>query len=153
MGRGRNPVDIPDGISAELIIRAMKGLLQSRREDKITRWTFLKTWTRLRRLLNLTDEYARWRWLVRERAGGACERCAEPGHHAHHIEPLAFNPDRALDPANGEYLCVRCHKRHHRAEARARSDARSHSPNPEPSTLRPEPARRRSHSRPRSPRR
>lgn len=124
MDRSSDPVDIHNGISVGLIIAAMKGLLLARRESKISRVTFLKTWTRLRRILNTTPEYARWRWTVRERAGGACERCAEAGQHAHHVEPLAYNPDRALDPANGEYLCVRCHKKHHRAETRQRSDAR-----------------------------
>lgn len=152
MGRGRAPVDIQNGISVDLIIAAMKGLLLARREGKIGRITFLKTWTRLRRILNLTPEYARWRWLVRERAGGACERCAEAGQHAHHIEPLAYNPDRALDPDNGEYLCVRCHKKHHRAEARQRSDAgpthrnaeRATAPRPHPpSPRRPQGAPRR----------
>lgn len=134
MGRGRAPVDIRNHISADLVIKAMKGLLQARRESKIGRIKFLKTWTQLRRILNLTSEYAHWRWLVRERAGGACERCAEPGNHAHHIEPLAYNPDRAVDPTNGEYLCVRCHRKHHREESRQRSEGGPHSPNPEHST-------------------
>lgn len=137
MGRSRAAVvtegaqDIPNRISAELVIAAMKGLLGMRRADKITRITFLKTWTRLRRLLNLTPEYAYWRWYVRDRAGGACERCAEPGQHAHHRIPLAYDPDLALDPANGEYLCVRCHRKHHREESRARYEGRSHSRSPE----------------------
>lgn len=133
MGRSGDAIkDIQSGISVDLIVRAMHGLLHSRREGKISRITFLKTWTRLRRILNLTPEYARWRWEVKTRAGGACERCAEPGQHAHHVEPIAYNPDRALDDTNGEYLCVRCHRKHHRSEARARSEAGHHSPNPEP---------------------
>ena len=148
MGRGRSEIkDIQKRISADLVIAAMKGLLQARRDCKVGRVTFLKTWTRLRRILNLTPEYAYWRWFVRERAGGACERCAESGQHAHHIEPLAYNPDRALDTANGEYLCARCHKKHHRQEARERSDPPPHSPNHERATAsepRP-PAPRRSH--------
>jgi HNH endonuclease len=118
-------VDIENRISADLIIAAMKGLLAARREQKVSRGSFLRTWTWLRRLLNLTDEYARWRWAVRQRAGAACERCAEQGNHAHHKVPLAHDPDLALDPTNGEYLCVKCHKKHHRAESAARAARRS----------------------------
>lgn len=124
MDRGSDPVDIRNGISAAQIIAAMKGLLAARREQKISRPTFLRTWTWLRRLLNLTDEYARWRWHVRERAGGACERCAEQGNHAHHRVQVVYDPDRAVDPTNGEYLCVGCHKKHHKQEAAARRAGR-----------------------------
>lgn len=105
---------IQSRIPADLIIRAMVGLLEARHQKKIGRVPFLKTWGKLRRLLALTPEYARWRWNVKNRAGGACERCAEPGNHAHHKEPVARNPARALDLANGEYLCLRCHRAEHR---------------------------------------
>lgn len=114
MARSSNQVDIQSRISADLIIRTMVGLLEARRCNKIKRITFLKAWGRLRRLLALTPEYARWRWNVKQKAGGACERCAEVGNHAHHKEPVARNPTRALDPTNGEYLCWRCHKAEHR---------------------------------------
>lgn len=127
MARSGDPVGIQSGISADLIIRAMVGLLEARRQNKIKRRTFLQTWGRLRRLLALTPEYARWRWNVKQRAGGACERCAEVGHHAHHKEPVARNPTKALDPSNGEYLCRRCHKAEHR---KPRSPARSKAPRP-----------------------
>lgn len=123
MGRSSDevtPKGIQSGISADLVIRAMIGLLDARRSKKIKRITFLKVWGRLRRLLALTPEYARWRWNVKTRAGGACERCAEPGNHAHHKEPVARNPAKALDLSNGEYLCWRCHKAEHR-KPRARS--------------------------------
>jgi 5-methylcytosine-specific restriction endonuclease McrA len=145
MARSGNQVDIRNGISADLIIRAMVGLLEARRTCKIKRLTFLKTWGRLRRLLALTPEYARWRWNVRERAGGACERCAEVGHHAHHKVPVAHEPARALDPENGEYLCRRCHKAEHRESRRARLDAPPPHPasSPAPSHARPLPARAR----------
>lgn len=114
MARSGNKVGIQSGISADLIIRAMVGLLDARRTRKIGRRPFLATWGKLRRMLALTPEYARWRWNVKDRAGGACERCAEPGNHAHHKEPVARNPQRCLDPTNGEYLCWRCHKAEHR---------------------------------------
>lgn len=119
MARSGDSVDIQSRISATLIIDAMVGLLESRRTKKVTRLTFLKVWGRLRRLLALTPEYARWRWSVRDRAGGACERCAEPGNHAHHQVPVAHEPLRALDLSNGEYLCLRCHRAEHRRSKRA----------------------------------
>lgn len=121
MARSGDPVDIQNRISADLIIRAMVGLLEARRTCKIKRITFLKTWGRLRRLLALTPEYARWRWNVKERAGGACERCAEVGNHAHHKVPVAHDPGKCLDPENGEYLCRKCHRAEHRDTRRARS--------------------------------
>jgi len=95
------------------IIEAMKGLLEARRSQQIPRVTFLKTWTNLRRLLESTDDYKAWRQRVIKRAGYACESCGNAGKHCHHIEQVAHNPDRALDPTNGMYLCVRCHKEAH----------------------------------------
>lgn len=95
------------------IVKAMEGLLAARHAKQISRITFLKTWTNLRRLLESTEEYKAWRQNVIARAGNACESCARPGHHCHHIEPLAHNPRRAVDPSNGMYLCVACHKEAH----------------------------------------
>jgi HNH endonuclease len=98
---------------AALTIEAMKGLLGLRRRGAIKRLVFLKAWGKLRRLLTLSKEYQIWRHEVRERAGGACEQCGEIGQHAHHKEQVSRNPDRALDPRNGEYLCRRCHDGEH----------------------------------------
>lgn len=100
-------------ISPQTIIKAMTGLLEARRSGRLPRLTFLKTWTNLRRLLESTDEYKAWRQGVIERAGYACESCGRGGHHCHHIEPVAHNPARALDPSNGMYVCRSCHKEAH----------------------------------------
>ena len=142
--------DIPKNISAELILRAMQGLLEARWQKKITRGSFLKVWGRLRRLLALTPEYVRWRWYVKDRAGGACESCAEPGHHAHHIVPVAHEPALALDLSNGKFLCRKCHRSEHRHIRSQGPPPRKGSSNP-PSTARPLPARPR--PTPHSPRR
>lgn len=112
-----------------LIIAAMKGLLGARREKRISRMGFLKAWGRLRQLLADTKEYQLWRHMVKERAGGACESCARPGHHAHHIVPISRDPDKALDPLNGRFTCKQCHDDEHEGKllrARRRSN-RPHS--------------------------
>ena len=56
-----------------------------------------------------------WRAVVRERSGGVCARCGASGVtlDAHHIIPKAERPDLAVDPANGEMLCVECHAKEH----------------------------------------
>lgn len=136
-------------ISAELAIHAMKGLLEARRAANLGRLRFLKTWTVLRRSLEATPEYQEWRRLVRERAGGACETCGEPGQQCHHLEPVAWNPDKALDPDNGRYLCIRCHKsapeHKHTRRRPPHYDPRPRAPTPAQLTSRaalPEPTRK-----------
>ena len=112
---------------AQLTIEAMKGLLNMRRSGRIKRIPFLKAWSKLRRLLTLSKEYQLWRHGVKSKAGGACEQCGEEGRHAHHKEEVARNPDRALDPKNGEFLCVRCHGEQPRHNLRNRSGRRGNS--------------------------
>jgi hypothetical protein len=101
-------------ISVGVVVEGMQGLLWMRRSRAVGRVRFLRAWTNLRRLLEATPEYQEWRQIVKARAGGACETCGEMGHHCHHIVPVAHDPAKCLDPANGRYLCVKCHRAEHR---------------------------------------
>lgn len=133
--RGRSVRYSRLNISPDKIVPAMKGLLAMRKAGEIDRLPFLKAWSKLRRYLEATPQYADWRKKVIYRAGGACETCGEVGHECHHIEPLAWNPDRALDPDNGRLLCVSCHRRapeHTHARRRARHYASPRTPEPRP---------------------
>jgi 5-methylcytosine-specific restriction endonuclease McrA len=114
----------------QVILEAMKGLLDMRRSGKVKRILFLKTWGKLRAYLTLTHEYQQWRWLVKQRAGGACEECGEIGAHAHHIVPISRDVDRALDLKNGRYLCFRCHSGQPGHKLRPRSNGRPTHRNP-----------------------
>lgn len=69
----------------------------------------------LRAELSSTVEYAQFHYSVVVRAGGFCEReeCNAPGRHVHHRRPVSRRPDLALDPANGELVCVECHQEYH----------------------------------------
>ena len=51
-----------------------------------------------------------WAWLVRYKAGLACEECGSSERlHAHHIDRNAKNSTLA----NGECLCQSCHTKRH----------------------------------------
>jgi 5-methylcytosine-specific restriction endonuclease McrA len=115
---------------AMVVIAAMKGLLAQRKKGNIKRKQFLEIWGKLRMLLSNTQEYFAWREIVKECAGGACEECAEVGAHAHHKIRVAEDPDQALNPDNGEFLCFRCHSKRpghhmHRHHSRSHSDSRN----------------------------
>jgi len=66
---------------------------------------------------------------VRTRAMFRCQTCSKPGRHVHHKIRVYDNPDLVVDPNNGAYLCVACHRKEHaepeapaqRAEGAARS--------------------------------
>jgi 5-methylcytosine-specific restriction endonuclease McrA len=51
---------------------------------------------------------------VRARACGKCERCGKGGREVHHRIRVYDDPSLALDPDNGELLCIKCHKKEHR---------------------------------------
>ncbi|HEY2477040.1 MAG TPA: FAD-dependent thymidylate synthase [Candidatus Cybelea sp.] len=60
-------------------------------------------------------------WTVRRafsthRANGfKCVLCSSTRElHAHHVDPVAHNPDRAVDPTNLTSLCRTCHRELHR---------------------------------------
>lgn len=68
--------------------------------------------------------HERWRKAVLARAGGLCEICRRYGRLdedalpvaatvAHHRVPVKDAPWRALDPANGQALCAKCHNKMH----------------------------------------
>lgn len=98
-------------IPAKKVLAGMAGLLKQRYEKKIGRITFLRAWGKFRSVLSETYEYKAWRKAVYDRAGGACEECADVGHDAHHIKPMATHLHLALDLGNGRLLCKRCHGR------------------------------------------
>jgi CHAD domain-containing protein len=53
-----------------------------------------------------------WAKGVKSQAGWACESCREIQPQlleAHHNEPKHLCPERALDPDNGQCLCMVCH--------------------------------------------
>lgn len=62
------------------------------------------------RALRSTKEYAHWKSVVIERAGGICEMCGkELPLEAHHKVSVFRDISKALDPENGMALCWRCH--------------------------------------------
>ena len=105
---------------AESILKSMERALEKRKEGEYSRKEFLRAWARLRRDLRRTKEYAHFTQLVRDRACGVCERCGGVGRHVHHKRPLAFAVRLALDPDNGELLCLYCHTEIHPWMARRR---------------------------------
>ena len=84
----------------------------------IPREEFLKKWSKLRQLLYKTPQYKAFLLEVRTRAGYKCQRdrCMKSGRHVHHKVRVYDNPDMCLDPANGEFLCVACHRKEHAKE-------------------------------------
>ena len=54
-----------------------------------------------------------------------CQRCLRygkkvPANVAHHIKPIEFYPELALDVSNGEALCAACHNAEHPEKGGAR---------------------------------
>ncbi len=63
-----------------------------------------RAWARLARVFLLSKNYI-------------CERCGSPAEIAHHKEYLTAqnlnDPNIALNPANLEALCLKCHNKEH----------------------------------------
>lgn len=68
--------------------------------------------------------YKRWRATVLRNAGYLCQECRRYGRTdkdglpvaavvAHHIIEVKDAPELALDPDNGQALCLACHNRLH----------------------------------------
>ncbi len=96
--------------AAKAVIGSMRVVLQQRHRGERTRGQFLRSWSALRRELRATYEYARFVEEVRERAGGLCESCGDPGCLVHHIKPVVYHLRLALVADNGKYLCTTCHE-------------------------------------------
>jgi 5-methylcytosine-specific restriction endonuclease McrA len=98
-------------ISAQRIIAA---LIRCKR-NFVPRAEFFAKWGRLRKRLYLTKEYNLFLSEVRFRASGMCQgiRCSRKGRHVHHVVRVYDDPSLALDPNNGMFLCVKCHKAIH----------------------------------------
>lgn len=106
-----------DSLQFKGIVAAMIALKDMRYRQQIGRVTFLRRWEKLRIALFLTDDYQRMRQIVIAR-DKMCTRCGGQPHHVHHKIRVVDEPHRAVDPANGQALCVKCHSTHHRAKAR-----------------------------------
>jgi 5-methylcytosine-specific restriction protein A len=63
---------------------------------------------------------ARWRkfrrWFLSLHP--LCADCGRPAEEIHHVQPLKQRPDLALAPENALQLCVPCHSKRTRAEAK-----------------------------------
>jgi len=92
------------------IVRRMKRLKGSSCKD------FYRKWGKLRRELYKTAAYKNFLLEVRTRAMFRCQQCSKPGRHVHHKVRVYDDPDRVIDVANGEYLCVACHRKEHAHE-------------------------------------
>lgn len=83
----------------------------------VPRKEFLQKWGRLRELLYKTPEYQSFLREVRIRALYECERgCGKKGRHVHHKIRVYDDPDKSVDPQNGEFLCIGCHRKEHKKE-------------------------------------
>jgi len=40
--------------------------------------------------------------------------CGKKGRHVHHKIRVYDDPDLSLDPDNGEFLCIACHRKEHK---------------------------------------
>ena len=62
-----------------------------------------------------TKQWIHTRAYIVERDNNECQPCKDRGRvvinnlAVHHIEPLEFKPDRALDPNNLITVCASCH--------------------------------------------
>lgn len=104
-------VCISDGPRADDIIKRMRKLLKARHFRRVSRRVFLAKWHSLRRALSFTPEYQAFRDAVWRRASGKCEVCGGPGRHVHHHRRVSRNPGAALNPKNGQLVCMDCHGR------------------------------------------
>jgi hypothetical protein len=96
---------------AARILRRLKRLKKS----FVPRKEFLKKWAALRNALYKTAEYQCFLHEVRIRASYMCVRgCGKKGRHVHHKIRVYDDPDLSLDPDNGEFLCIACHRKEHK---------------------------------------
>lgn len=104
------------GQGAMTVIGKMQSLLDARRTQRVSRRVFLRQWKQLRLALFMTGDYQRLRERITNRCNGICEICfVNAMAHVHHIEPVAFNPKRALLDDNCKAVCRKCHRAEHAA--------------------------------------
>jgi 5-methylcytosine-specific restriction endonuclease McrA len=94
------------------IIRRMKRLKGSACKD------FFVKWGKLRKELYKTAAYQNFLLEVRTRCMFRCQKCNKPGRHVHHKVRVYDNPELVVDPSNGVYLCVACHRAEHKHECK-----------------------------------
>lgn len=107
------------------IIRRMNRL----KKGFVPRTEFLRKWNKLRKELYETTEYKLFLVEVRTRANFNCQTdgCRGKGREVHHIIRVYDDPSLCVDPSNGMFLCLKCHRKQHKkpeAEA-AKRNARS----------------------------
>lgn len=57
-------------------------------------------------------EYKEWHKQVLKRDNYICQECGSNKHlEAHHIKPLKYFPELAVDLNNGQTLCNNCHRK------------------------------------------
>ena len=100
------------------IIRRMNRLktrFQPRKE-------FLQKWNKLRQELYETAEYKMFLVEVRTRASFRCQidGCSKPGREVHHVIRVYDDPSKCIDPENGMFLCLACHRKQHKKEKERR---------------------------------
>lgn len=85
---------------------------------------FFELWGKVRHDLYKTPEYKMFLIEVRSRSNYKCTGhcCIKKGRHVHHIIHVYQDPTKAIDPDNGTFLCVACHRKEHkRGITRAKS--------------------------------
>lgn len=96
------------------LIGQMEDLLAERRKLLISRRTFLKRYSLLRRELEMTPEYHYVRAQAFARAGGKCEKCGKvPPTQLCHKKRVAIFPRLALATDNLYAGCASCHQADH----------------------------------------
>jgi 5-methylcytosine-specific restriction endonuclease McrA len=65
----------------------------------------------MRKLLEGSNEYKRWREQIFKRDNWTCQNCGNRGGklHAHHMKSFAEFPELRLDLNNGLTVCEKCH--------------------------------------------
>lgn len=86
------------------------------RLKKLGHRNFFEIWGTLREQLYRTPEYQQFLKEVRARSSYMCAalRCTRKGRHVHHKIRVYEDPTKAVDPDNGIFLCVPCHKKEHK---------------------------------------
>ena len=105
--------DLDETRDAGAICCDLVALLKKRKTGQIRRKVFLVAWSRLRRELERTVEYQRFRQEVLERDRFRCGSCGRVAHTVHHRRRVALAVHLVLDTRNGEVRCNECHADEH----------------------------------------
>ena len=59
-----------------------------------------------------SKEWAQARELAMAKHFGVCQDCGDPAEMVHHVRPLRYHPELALDQNNLRPLCNKCHAKY-----------------------------------------